>query len=89
MNNVNKLNGLATDWGAIVTAGAGIFDSFKDARTSEQNNESQERQRQLQLEAQRLNAASSAQQIQQYTKLALIGGWLLIVGIVAVNVIKN
>lgn len=86
MNQVNGLGLGATDWGGLIQAGAGIFDSVLDSRTAKLSNESAERQLQLQIQAQQEQAVRESEQFHRYLKLGLIGGGIIIAGIVVAKI---
>jgi hypothetical protein len=67
-----------TDWGGIVQAGAGIYQSYMGMRTQESANEAAAEQARLQLQAQReaaqYNIQASAQSFEQTMKVVKIVG---------------
>lgn len=93
MNSINSSHqlhkkglGSFTD---IFSAGAGLVDSFVDARAERKSDESDERQLALTLEAQREQAQMQAATLHKILKFAAIAGSVLVVGVVIVTVIKS
>lgn len=93
MNSINSThhlqgNGLGS-FVDLFSAGAGLVDSFIDARTERKSDESDERQLQLQLEAQREQAQIDAARFNQILKITMIAGGVLLTGGIIIVVIKS
>jgi hypothetical protein len=67
----------AADWGSILQAGASIFSSVSNSRSTKLDNRSAEKQLQLQLQAQKEQSEQNAKML----KLLLVGGGVLVAGI--------
>lgn len=102
MNNTNNvINGMSRSdaplnhnqnlgsFSDIFSAGAGLIDSFVDARSERKSNESEERQLQTQLQAQREQAQADSARLTQILKFAMIGGATLLVGGIVIAVLKS
>ena len=94
MNSINSThhlhpNGLGSPFVDIFSVGAGLVDSFIDARTERKSDESDERQLQLQLQAQREQAQMNAARLNQILKIAMIAGGVLLTGGIVIAVIKS
>lgn len=93
MNSINSIHqfhrqGLGS-FLDVFSAGAGLVDSFVDARAQRKSDESDERQLQLQLEAQREQAQMDAVRLNQILKVAMIAGGVLLTGGIVIAVLKS
>ncbi len=77
MKRVGRLG--TTDWGGIIQAGAGIYQSYTGMRTQEKANEAAAQQAQTQLQLQReaaqYNAQASAQSFENTMKILKVVGF--------------
>lgn len=90
INSIHQLRG--NDLGSILdvfSAGAGLVDSFVDARADRKSDESDERQLQLQIAAERERAQMQDARLGKILKFAAVAGSVLLVGVVVVSVIKS
>lgn len=90
INSIHHLN--RNDLGSILdlfSAGAGLVDSFVDARADRKSDESDERQLQLQIAAEREQAQMRDARLSKMLRFAAVAGSVLLVGVVVVTVIKS
>lgn len=93
MNSINSChhinrNGLGS-FLDIFSAGAGLVDSFVDARADRKSDESDERQLQLQLEAQREQAQMQDARLTKILKFAAIACGVVLTGGIIIAVVKS
>lgn len=93
MNSINSIHQLGRqELGSfldVFSAGAGLVDSFVDARAQRESDESDERQLQLQLQAQREQAQMDAARLNQVLKVGMIAGGVLLAGGIVIAVLKS
>ena len=87
LNGTNNKSALG--FADIFSAATGLVDSFVEARTERKSDESDERQLQLQIAAEREQAQMEDARLSKLLKFAAIAGSVLLVGVVVVTVIKS
>lgn len=73
----------------LFSVGAGLVDSFVDARAQRKSDESDERQLQLQLQAQREMTQANAERMDKMLKVAMIAGGVLLAGVTIVAISRS